>query len=137
TLNLFTRDLPAVAGENIETRYGLSAGSPIDPDHEESWKQIEELINDFIDSDLVVISPPMWNFSIPYVLKYYIDCIVQPGYAFQYDENGDVHGLFAGKRVVVITSRGGDYSPDPPMHSFDYQEPYLRKVFAFTGITDI
>ena len=41
------------------------------------------------------------------------------------------------KKMAVITSRGGDYSQDSPVHNFDFQEPYLRTVFGFVGITDI
>ena len=32
----------------------------------------------------------MWNFGIPYALKYYIDAIVQPGYLFQYTPDGAI-----------------------------------------------
>ena len=39
--------------------------------------------------------------------------------------------------MVVITSRGGDYSPGTPFNSHDFQEPYLRAVFGFVGISDI
>ncbi|HAZ09910.1 MAG TPA: ACP phosphodiesterase, partial [Candidatus Omnitrophica bacterium] len=79
---------------------------------------------------------PMWNFSIPYYLKHYIDVILQPKYLFRYTEKG-AEGLVKNKRMVVITSRGGDYSPESPGHAYDYQEPYIRAVFGLTGITDI
>ena len=39
--------------------------------------------------------------------------------------------------MVIVTSRGGDYSPGTPSHSYDLQEPYLRTVLGFVGITDI
>jgi FMN-dependent NADH-azoreductase len=39
--------------------------------------------------------------------------------------------------MVVVTSRGGDYSLGSPAHSYDLQEPYLRTAFGFAGITDI
>ena len=79
----------------------------------------------------------MWNLSIPYALKYYIDCIVQPGYSFRYDEAGHVVPLVLGKKMVVASSRGSDYSAGGPMHAFDFQEPYLRAIFGFIGITDV
>ena len=46
-------------------------------------------------------------------------------------------GLVKNKKMVIITSRGGDYSPESPFHIYDNQEPYLRTVFGFVGITDI
>ncbi len=39
--------------------------------------------------------------------------------------------------MIVITSRGGDYSPESPIHNYDLQEPYLRTVFGFDSIADI
>ena len=136
-LDLFNQDLPAVAGDNIETKYSLMVGSPIDQRHEDSWKHIESLIDHFVSADVYLISSPMWNFSIPYALKYYIDAIVQPGFLFTYNENGQAVGLVQGKKMVCITTRGGDYSEGSPFHAYDFQESYLRSIFGFVGITDI
>ena len=137
TLDLFARDLPALDGTNIDVKYNLMSGRPISPGHAESWRHIEELIDQFMGADVCLISTPMWNFGIPYVLKYYIDVIVQPRYLFGYDDAGMPVGRCHGKRLVCITTRGGDYSPGGPMHAFDLQETYLRAIFGFVGITDI
>ncbi len=136
-LDLFKADLPAVAGVNIETKYKLMTGQIIDDHHKSSWNAIEATINQFLDADLYLITTPMWNFSIPYALKYYIDAIVQPGYLFQYDEFGVPHPMVHDKKMIIVTSRGGDYSANSPLHAFDFLEPYLRSIFNFIGITDI
>ena len=136
-VDLFHRDLPALAGDNIEAKYTLMAGQPIDRKHEESWRQIETLIADFLSADVYVLSVPMWNFGIPYVLKYYIDCIVQPGYVFRFNEGGMVVPMVTGKSMVCVMARGGDYSPGSPLHPYDFQQPYLRAIFGFIGIADI
>ncbi len=136
-LDLFNRDLPAVAGDNIEAKYHLMVGAPIDKSHEESWKQVEYFIEHFLSADVYLITSPMWNFGIPYALKYYIDAIVQPGYLFQYNASGQAEGLVTGKKMVCITTRGGDYSESSPFHVYDFQEPYLRAIFGFVGITDL
>ncbi|MFN2245600.1 MAG: FMN-dependent NADH-azoreductase [Candidatus Promineifilaceae bacterium] len=136
-LDLFDVNLPSVAGDNIEAKYTLMAGQLIDKRHQESWKQIESFIDHFKAADAYLVTTPMWNFSIPYTLKYYIDCIVQPGYTFRYDENGRPQGLVHGKRMVCITSRGGDYSANSPFHAFDFQESYLRAIFGWIGIREI
>ena len=39
--------------------------------------------------------------------------------------------------MICITSRGGDYSDHSPFHTYDFQEPYLRAIFGFVGITDV
>lgn len=136
-LDLFAHDLPSVVGDNIETKYTLMMGQPIDKSHQVSWQQIEREIQHFLAMDAYLISTPMWNFSIPYVLKYYIDSIVQPGYLYRYNEQGQPVGLTLGKKMVCITSRGGDYREHGPFANYDYQEPYLRSIFGFIGITDI
>jgi FMN-dependent NADH-azoreductase len=137
TIDLFTGDLPAVAGDNIETKYNLMTSQPIDKRHKESWQQIELLIEHFLSADIYLISSPMWNFSIPYALKYYIDSIIQPGYLYKYNEQGQPVALVLGKKMICITSRGGDYSEKSPFHAYDFQEPYLRAIFGFVGITDM
>jgi FMN-dependent NADH-azoreductase len=75
-VDLYNHDLPAVAGDNIKAKYTLMIGQPIDKNHVDSWRQIEALIEHFLSADAYLISTPMWNLSIPYALKYYIDCII-------------------------------------------------------------
>ncbi|MCA9892936.1 MAG: NAD(P)H-dependent oxidoreductase [Anaerolineae bacterium] len=137
TLDLFASDLPAIAGDNIEAKYTLMKGLKIDKSHEESWQEIEKLISQFLGADIVLVSVPMWNFSIPYALKYYIDCIVQPGYLFRYDEKGQPMGMVQGKKMIFVSTRGGDYSENSPFHVYDFQEPYLRAIFGFCGVSDM
>jgi len=136
TLDLFSMDLPAVAGTNIESKYMLMTGQALDAGRATSWNQIEKQIERFLSADIYLLTVPMWNFGIPYALKYYIDALVQPGYLFRYDEHGIPHGLVKDKRMVCVTSRGGDYSSGP-MHAYDFVEPYLRTIFGFVGITDM
>lgn len=137
TRDLFAQDLPPVDGENMDSKYRLMVGSPIDPGHAEFWAHIEALIAEFLEADVYLVTAPMWNFSIPYVLKYYIDAIVQPRYLFAYDQHGMPVGLVKDRRMVLVTTRGGDYSPGSPMNAYDAQESYLRQIFGFVGITDL
>jgi FMN-dependent NADH-azoreductase len=136
-VDLYDYDLPAIAGDNIEAKYTLMIGRPIDRSHAESWRQIEALIERFLAADAYLISAPMWNLSIPYALKYFIDSIVQPGYLFRYDEKGQVVPMVLGKKMVCVTSHGGDYSAGSPLHAYNFHEPYLRAIFGFVGVTDV
>ena len=135
-LNLFRELLPELTLKMISGKYALLSGNEFSPEASAAWQPIESHILRFLSADGYLISSPMWNFSIPYPLKHYIDIIVQPKYLFRYTEKG-VEGLAQNKKMMVITSRGGDYSPQSPFHSYDFQEPYLRAVFGFVGITDI
>lgn len=93
-------------------------------------------LDEFLASDVIVIGAPMYNFSIPSQLKAWIDRIVVAGKTFKYGATG-VEGLAKGKKVIVVSARGGFYSGESPMASFDFQEEYLRKIFGFVGISDV
>jgi FMN-dependent NADH-azoreductase len=93
-------------------------------------------LDEFLAADIVVIGAPMYNFTIPSQLKAWIDRILIAGKTFSYTANGPV-GLVGGKRIIVASSRGGLYAPGMAFEANDFQERYLRAVFAFIGIGDI
>jgi FMN-dependent NADH-azoreductase len=95
----------------------------------------QALLEEFLAADTIVIGAPMYNFGIPSQLKAWIDRIAVAGKTFQYTANGP-EGLAKGKRVIIASSRGGIYSAGPAA-GLDFQEPYLRAVLGFLGITDI
>ena len=136
-LNVFTEALPSMTGEVLDAKYVLMGGGQLSGRLKDAWRDVERHIERFLDADAYLISTPMWNFSIPFALKRYIDVIVQPQYLFRYTDEGSPEGLVKNRKMVVITSRGGDYGPDSSVHTYDYQEPYLRTIFGFVGITDI
>ena len=86
----------------------------------------------FLAADVVVIGAPMYNFSIPSTLKAWIDRVAVAGKTFRYTEKGP-QGLAGGKKVIIASGRGGIHTDAPT----DFQEPYLRQVFGFMGVTDI
>lgn len=96
----------------------------------------DELIEELQAADTVVIGAPMYNFSISSPLKAWIDQIVRLGKTVAYGPSGP-QGLLAGKKVVVITSRGGAYEKGTAREASDFQEPYLRHVLGFVGLTDV
>jgi len=94
-----------------------------------------ELLEEFLASDVLVIGAPMYNFAIPSTLKAWIDRIAVAGKTFRYGPNGP-EGLAGGKRVIVVSTRGGLYS-DGAAAAMDHQEGYLRTVFGFLGIREL
>ena len=61
--------------------------------------------------------------------------MLRAGETFSYTEAGP-QGLLPGKRVIVVESRGGLYS-EGPAQAIDFQEPYLRHLLGFMGLTDV
>jgi FMN-dependent NADH-azoreductase len=96
----------------------------------------DALIEEVQKADTIVIGTPMYNFAIPSLLKAWIDQIVRIGKTVGYGPQGP-KGLLENKKVVVITARGGTYGKDAPTSKFDFQEPYLRHIFGFIGLTDV
>jgi len=134
-LDLFKEELPALTVKRLDGKYILLSGKDLSGESRAAWQEILRQIERFLSADAYLISTPMWNFSIPYALKHYLDIIVQPKYLFQYTETG-IEGLVKNRKMAVITSRGGDYSL-ADTRAFDFQEPYLRAIFGLVGITEI
>ena len=86
----------------------------------------------FLAADVLVIGAPMYNFSVPSTLKAWIDRVAVAGKTFRYTENGP-QGLAGAKKIIIASGRGGLHAGAPS----DFQEPYLRQVFGFLGVTDI
>ena len=84
---------------------------------------------------LLVIGAPMYNFGVPSQLKAWIDRVAVAGRTFKYTETGPV-GLAGGKKVYVVSARGGVYSNEQGQQ-MDFQEDYLKTVLGFLGITDV
>lgn len=94
-----------------------------------------DLIAELQAADTIIIGAPMYNFGMPSTLKAWFDYVLRAGITFRYSESGQ-EGLLKGKRAVVIESRGGIYS-EGPAQAMDSQEPHLRNLLAFIGITDV
>lgn len=94
-----------------------------------------ELISELQAADVVVIGAPMYNFSFPSSLRTWFDHVLRPRVTFAFSEEGP-RGLLTDKRAIVLESRGGLYS-EGPAKAIDFQEPYLRQLLGFIGITDV
>ena len=75
----------------------------------------------------------MYNFSIPAVLKAYIDHIVRVGVTV----SSDNVGLLTGKKATIFLASGGDFSPGSPVERYNLASGYLRQVLGYIGITDL
>jgi len=95
----------------------------------------DELIAELRAADTIVIGAPMYNFGVTTGLRAWFDHVLRAGETFSYSEAGP-KGLLTGKRVIVIESRGGLYS-EGPAAAIDFQEPYLRHLLGFVGLTDV
>lgn len=124
-LDLYKEDIDFLRQEDLGKIFG--------PKDEESKKNpILKYAYQFAEADKYIIAAPMWNLSIPAILKAYIDYISVTGITFKYTAEGPV-GLLKGKKAVHIVARGGEYENAP----YEMGDRYLRTILGFFGITDV
>ena len=137
TLDLWALTLPEFNGDTINAKYQVMHGEDPSPAEVAAWDVITKFANQFKAADHYLISTPMWNFSIPYKLKHYIDIISQPGLTWSFSPEDGYQGLVTGKSATLILARGGEYSSSAELSAMDFQEPYLEMILGFIGITDV
>jgi FMN-dependent NADH-azoreductase len=132
------RDLATTMFPHITDDWGAARLEPsqLTPAQRNYLSMSDHLIEELEAADIIVIGAPMHNFAIPSSLKAWIDQIVRLGKTFGYGPSG-VRGLLAKKRVIVVTARGGAYPKGTPGEKLDFQEPYLRHILGFIGLTDV
>src|SRR5580692_4938295 len=132
--DLAATPLPHITDEWVQAAYSDPAS------HSAAQKEVlalsDALIRELVEADAIVIGAPMYNFAIPAPLKAWIDQVVRRGKTVLFGENGP-KGVLKNKKVYIVTSRGGAYRPDTPTEHFDHQEPYLRHILGFIGLTDV
>ncbi|WP_192457387.1 FMN-dependent NADH-azoreductase [Musicola keenii] len=111
------------------------ASASADSDMVQEHQLSDQLVSEFLASDIIVIGAPMYNFSVPSQLKSWLDRLAQAGRTFKYTEKGPI-GLSSGRTVIVVSARGGFYVVQP-IADMDFQERYLQAFFKFLGITNI
>ena len=135
-MDLWQMALPPLTEDVLGAKYAILHGQNPTEEDRRNWLQVEQTIARFKAADKYVISLPMWNFSIPYVLKHLIDVITQPTYTFSYDPATGYTGLVTGKPVVLIYARGGAYAAGTDSEGYDLQTRYMQVALGFIGITD-
>ena len=87
----------------------------------------------FNQADVLVLTTPMWNYSIPAILKAWIDQIIAPGITFKMEKDGPkpLHSI---KQIVLLAASGGVYKEEDPRDCLSAQ---IREAFAFIGIDNI
>lgn len=137
-LDMYKENIPPFDADVLRGWGKLRSGSSFDQlsDAEKSKvARLEAIVDQYVAADKYVYVSPMWNFSIPPVLKAYTDATSIPGKTFQYTKNGPV-GLLPGKKALHIQASGSVYS-EGPLAPLEMGYSYLTKVLQFYGIQSI
>lgn len=124
-LDLYKEDIHFLKENDLGTIFG--------PKDEESKNHpILKYAYQFAEADKYIIAAPMWNLSVPSILKAYIDYVSIVGISFKYTEKGPV-GLLENKKALYVATRGGAYAETP----YEMDGIYLRAILTFFGIKEI
>jgi FMN-dependent NADH-azoreductase len=97
----------------------------------------DRLISELSAADVLLLTVPMYNFSIPSALKAWIDHVVRIRHTFSYD-GASFEGLLSGRRAYVISAHGaGGYAEGEPLATANFVTPYLSLLMDFLGIHDV
>ncbi|EIV94089.1 FMN-dependent NADH-azoreductase [Frankia sp. QA3] len=104
------------------------------PEQAEGVKLREELIVELEAADELLLSLPMYNYSVPSAFKAWVDQVILIGRTVRQPPEQSV---LAGRRVTVIATQGGSYAVGTPKEGWDHQLPFVAHVLESLGATDV
>lgn len=133
--NVWTEPVVPFAQDAAIAKFAPLLGQSLNDKQSAIWQQVLGEIERVRRFDRLVVSTPMWNWSIPHALKAWIDVIVQPLVSFTIDDKGrHVGTLGQGKPCQLILTRSSAYDGRHPEMT-DFQQPYLEYLFGMLGYT--
>jgi FMN-dependent NADH-azoreductase len=133
------RDLAATVSRPLDAEWIQSSFTPEaarSPEQKAVLTNSDQLIAELIQADEYVVGVAMHNFSIPSVLKLWIDQVLRAGRTFSYGTKGP-QGLLLSKKAKVLTASGGVYEAGTPAAAANFVDPYLKTIFGLMGVTDV
>jgi FMN-dependent NADH-azoreductase len=134
------RDLAANPPKTVDQGWIYAAYTPeeaLQPEQKAALAFSNECIDELVRADEYVVGVAMHNFSIPSVLKLWIDQVVRAGRTFSYGGSDGPKGLLLGKKATILAATGGVYDQGTPYAGMNFIDPYLRTILGFLGITDV
>jgi FMN-dependent NADH-azoreductase len=136
---VIVRDLAANPPNIIDQAWVYAAYTPVEalqPEQKAALAYSEECIAELEQADEYVFGVAMHNFSIPSVIKLWIDQVVRGGRTFSFGPDG-AKGLLTGKKATILAATGGVYQAGTPLAGLNFIDPYLNTILGFIGVTDL
>src|SRR3954454_14325381 len=129
TYDVFAEDMPYF-GQDLFNAFGkVESGAEMTDVEQRILAAKQKAMDALTAADVVVFAFPLWNLTIPAKLQTFIDYVYQAGYTFKYDENGQLVGLMADKKFIVLSARGGIYST-PEAAPMEMAANYIKNIFS-------
>jgi len=137
TLDLFADPLAPVATAQARAKMAVVGGEEPPDTTADAWREVLALGERVAAADALVLAAPMWNATVPWALKLFIDTLTQPGVAFRFEPDTGYHGLLGGRRAVVLAT-SHVYAPGlPPGFGVDFHAPYLEHWLEMCGFDPV
>jgi FMN-dependent NADH-azoreductase len=138
-LDLWSLDLPEFEGPVMDAKYAGLSGTVLTVEQETAWTRIKTLAAHLHAADVLVFSIPLWNYTVPYKLKHFIDVVSQKDVLFDFTPEHGIRGLLHHKTAINVYARGLDFSEhgDASAHPMDFQKPYMEAWLKFVGVTNV
>ena len=101
--------------------------------HKKMFELSDKLVNELKESDIIIISTPIYNFGPPATLKAWSDLAARVKSTFKYSSDGKQIGLLENKKVYLVITSGGTKIGSKE----DYLTPWLKHILIFFGIKNI
>ncbi|MDX3854891.1 FMN-dependent NADH-azoreductase [Streptomyces sp. AK02-01A] len=137
TLDLWEEPLPRFGPEGASAKMSVFGGEELTVEQKQAWEQARRYADQFASADKYLFSVPMWNLSIPYVLKQWIDIVTQPGITFAFEEARGYVPVLHGKKATAVYTSSVYYPGAPASYSRDFQSEYLKEWLHVTGVDDM
>jgi FMN-dependent NADH-azoreductase len=129
TFDVFAEDMPYF-GQDLFNAFGkMQSGEELTDLEQRIVAAKQKAMDALTAADLVVFAFPLWNLTIPAKLQTFIDYVYAAGFAFKYDENGQLVQLMTDKKAVILSARGGIYST-PETAPMEMAATYVKNVFG-------
>ena len=102
-------------------------------EHKKMFKLSDTLVKELKESDVIIISAPIYNYGPPATLKAWSDLAARVGETFRFKPNGRREGLLKNKKAYLVITSGGTKLNS----SEDFLTPWLRFILNFFGIEKI
>ena len=98
--------------------------------HKKMFELSDKLVSELKDSDIIIISAPIYNYGPPATLKAWADLAARVGETFRFKPDGRREGLLSNKRAFLVITSGGTKLDS----NEDFLTPWLKFILNFFGI---
>jgi FMN-dependent NADH-azoreductase len=85
-------------------------GQGLSPKEKKLLSKMDRMAAQLKSADIVIVAFPMYNFSMPAIVKAWFDSVIQKGVTFGKTKDGRMVISNAGKKALILISSGGVYS---------------------------